>query len=158
MFRDVEPVDIKTVDEEIYETDRRCGNDETCKYQSDCPEFLKHKEIFNGLQRGSQKYRETLENLKKRICNKSKKGVCCPNPKKNNKCKGGYPCLKEDQCEYAQDLREKFKGGDIEARNELIDLICDRKERTFCCPDEVSVTDRTSTTTDKTLLTTASNK
>ena len=92
MFRDVETVDIKTVDEGIDESDRRCGNDEICKYQTDCPEFLKQREIFRGLRRGSQKYKDTLERIKNRVCNKSKKGVCCPNPKKEDWLPGKGEC------------------------------------------------------------------
>ena len=86
------------------------------------------------MQRGGREYRQLLERIKRRICNKSKQGVCCPEPKKEEKCKGGHPCLKENQCEYAQDLRIKLKNGDNNAKQELIGLICDRQDRTFCCP------------------------
>ena len=86
------------------------------------------------MQRGGREYRQLLERIKRRICNKSKQGVCCPEPKKEEKCEGGHPCLKENQCEYAKDLRRKFQNGDNKAKNELIGLICDRKKKTFCCP------------------------
>ena len=55
-------------------------------------------------------------------------------PPPDPRCKGEYPCLQEDQCPYAQELREKFQSGDNDAKQELKSMICDRKERTFCCP------------------------
>eukprot|EP00092_Neocalanus_flemingeri_P015778 GFUD01017082.1.p1 GENE.GFUD01017082.1~~GFUD01017082.1.p1 ORF type:complete len:578 (-),score=97.32 GFUD01017082.1:48-1781(-) len=135
---ETDELDIRTVDDEIDETDRQCGNDETCKYQTNCPEFLKQKTHLLSLQRGGQEYKETLLKIRNGICNKAKKAICCPNPKKDDRCERGFSCLKEDQCKYAQDLRKKYRNGDNQAKQELIDLICDRKERKFCCPDDIT--------------------
>eukprot|EP00092_Neocalanus_flemingeri_P029387 GFUD01031904.1.p1 GENE.GFUD01031904.1~~GFUD01031904.1.p1 ORF type:complete len:569 (+),score=93.67 GFUD01031904.1:60-1766(+) len=135
---ETDELDIRTVNDEIYETDRQCGNDETCKYQTNCPEFVKQKTHLLSLQRGGQEYKETLLKIRNGICNKAKKAICCPNPKKDEKCERGLSCLKEDQCKYAQDLRKKYRNGYNQARQDLIDLICDRKERKFCCPDDIT--------------------
>ena len=92
VFSDVETVadiSIRTVDEEISEEDRQCGADETCKHQDKCPKFLEQKEQFEQLIRGSQEYRESLKSIRKSVCNKSKKGVCCP---KEDNCGRGYCC------------------------------------------------------------------
>ena len=79
-----------------------------------------------------------LEKIKKSVCNRSEKGVCCPHPKKKEDARcgqgSGISCFKEDQCKYTQALQQKLKDGDTGAKQELIRLICDRKERTFCCP------------------------
>ena len=122
---------VRTVDDDngSYESDTACGREESCKYQTSCQDFLKQKEHLYGLKRDSQEYRRALTKIRNSICNNLKQKVCCP-----EKCKGGHPCLKENQCEYAQALRIKFKNGDNNARQELIGLICDRREKTFCCP------------------------
>ena len=64
--------------------------------------------------------------------------MCCPHPKKKEDARcgqgSGISCFKEDQCKYTQALQQKLKDGDTGAKQELIGLICDRKERTFCCP------------------------
>ena len=139
MFRD-ENVDTRTVDDtrtaddQVDESDRRCNTNAICKNQNKCPSFLDQKKQLNLLRKGSREYRTNLEKIKRSICNKSRKGVCCPQPKRDNRCDGGNPCLTEDQCPYAKELRRKFQKGDKIAKRELISLICDRKERTFCCP------------------------
>merc|ERR1712106_660148 len=124
-------------DNKHYENDKGCQNDETCKDQNSYPEFLKKKENLYKLKRNSQEYTRALKKVKNSICNRSKQKVCCA-----EKCKGGHPCLKEDQCEFAQDLRKKFRNGDNKAREDLIGLICDRKKRTFCCPPKVGPSPR----------------
>jgi len=124
-------------DNKHYENDKGCQNDETCKDQNSCPEFLKKKENLYKLKRNSQEYTRALKKVKNSICNRSRQKVCCA-----EKCKGRHPCLKEDQCEFAQDLRKKFRNGDNKAREDLIGLICDRKKRTFCCPPKVGPSPR----------------
>ena len=109
--------------------------DKTCKYQTECPEFIEQKEDLKNYQKGSRTYKDKLTAIKKSICNKKQRAVCCPNPLPEDKCGRGYSCLKEAQCKYAQDLRKKFNNGDKKAKQELIGLICDRKDQTFRCPD-----------------------
>merc|ERR1711892_375403 len=128
-------ISTRTVGEKLDDTDRKCGSDETCTQRNKCPQFLEKKDKFDQLVRGSLQYKESLKELRRSVCNKSKKGVCCPNPKKDDKCGRGYTCLKEAQCKFAQDLRKHFQSGDSNAKQELIELIRDRKDRTFCCPD-----------------------
>jgi len=130
-------IDTRTIGDQISETDRQCNNDEICKNQNKCQSFLEQKEQLSRSPRGSLERRRILEKLKKSVCNKSERGVCC-SEKKNDKCKGGEPCLTENQCPYAQDLRRRFRNGDSSARRELVSLICDKQDRTFCCPSQQS--------------------
>lgn len=132
-------IDTRTIDDQLAESDRRCGADETCKSQSKCPSFLQQKEYLFSLQKGSKEYGEKLEQIKRSVCNKEKKGVCCLNEKKigTSKCEGGEPCLKEAECPHAQDLRRRLRNGESGAKQQLVNLICDRKERTFCCPNNL---------------------
>jgi len=131
---DIETIDIRSIDDDkLVEIDRNCEKGETCKYRTSCPEFQTQKANLDKLSRRSQEYKETLIKIRTSVCNKKEKGVCCP--KTNvDKCKRGFSCVKEDQCEYAQELRKQYKKGDNNAKQTLIGLICDRKERTFCCP------------------------
>jgi hypothetical protein len=128
------------VDDGIREKDKKCWVGASCIYQDKCPEFLGKKESLQDFQRGSQEYKEALAKIKKSVCNRSEKGVCCPHLKKKEDARCGQGrgiiCLKENQCKYTQELQQKLKDGDKGAKQELIGLICDRKERTFCCPNK----------------------
>jgi len=124
-------IDTRTVEEGLYEADRQCGNSAICTHQSQCPKFLEEKANLNKLAKNSQTYRETLSRIRDNVCNRAEKGVCCEG---DPRCGVGVLCLNENKCEYTKDLQRKFKRGDNNARTELRKLICDRKERKFCCP------------------------
>jgi len=125
-------IDTRTIDDEIVEKDGFCNNNEMCKNQNDCPTFLEQRKQMSKLVKGSSEWKRSLQKLKRSVCNKSERGVCC------SKCVGGEPCVTEDQCPHAQDLRRRHRTGDKDAKKEFISLLCNRKEKTFCCPNQVS--------------------
>merc|ERR1712013_54851 len=119
----------------IGETDKLCNNNEICKSQNDCPAFLEQRKQMDKLERGSSEWKDSLRKLKSSVCNQSERGVCCSkSSSSSSSCVGGEPCLPEEQCPHAQDLRRRLRAGDGDARRKLKSLICDRKQRTFCCP------------------------
>jgi len=132
-------VDIRTIDDNILEKDRRCNSNEKCKRQTNCPNFLEQRKKMNSLRRGSPEWKTSLDKLRGSVCNKSQRGVCCPE-EKTETCDGGEQCLTENQCPHAQELRRRMRNGDTSAKKELISLICNRKKRTFCCPKKQPLT------------------
>ena len=45
--------DIRSISDEVNESERRCSRGEVCKKQDSCASFIKEKESLNGLKRGS---------------------------------------------------------------------------------------------------------
>ena len=66
-FRDFD-TNLRSVDDDINERDKKCGGGASCIYQDNCPEFLEKRKSLKDFQRGSQDYKEALEKLKKSVC------------------------------------------------------------------------------------------
>jgi len=130
-------IDIRSIDGDIPERDRKCGSSAICKHQDKCPKFLEEKENLYKLTKNSQEYKETLSRIKSSVCNRAEKGVCCEGEEREEDvgCGVGVPCVSENDCKYTKDLRIKFRNGDQNAKAKLRSLICDKKQRKFCCPD-----------------------
>merc|ERR1712013_164518 len=124
-------IDIRSIDRDIPETDRKCKSSSICKHQSQCPKFLEEKKNLARLTKQSPEYRETLSRIKSSVCNWAEQGVCC---EEDAGCGEGASCLSENDCQYTRDLQRKLKNGDKNAKTELLTLICNRKDRKFCCP------------------------
>ena len=62
----------------VESTDKKCTDTEECKNQDYCPEFLKKKSEFQRLPTRGIDYNTSLARIKKWVCNKKMKGVCCP--------------------------------------------------------------------------------
>ena len=110
--------------------------------------------MLQGLRRGSAEFKQLLKQIRESICNKAEKGVCCPRCEDRSVLPSPVPrtvsctqssrslCLVEAECPAAQRLKAEMKGGNRAARQKLISMICNRKERTFCCPpDPVTTTE-----------------
>ena len=126
----------KTISNEVTEIDKQCSNDEICIRNNNCPSFVEQRKQMVRLEKDSFERKKLFKTLRGSVCNKSERGVCC------SRCDGGDPCLSEAQCPHAQDLRRRFRTGDEDARREFISLICDKKERTFCCPNQTTNNNR----------------
>jgi len=126
-----EELDIRSISDEVNESERRCSRGEVCKKQDSCASFIKEKESLNELKRGSSQWRQSLNKLKERICNKQLQAVCCV---EESKCNRGQVCLTREECPRVQDLYrqyERSKSGSV--KNTLRGLICNGKDKTFCC-------------------------
>jgi len=130
-------IDIRSIDRDIPERDSKCGRSTICKHQSKCPKFLEEKENLKRLAKNSREYKETLSIIRSSVCNRAEKGVCCEGGEReeNVGCGEGVPCVSENDCKYTRDLQRKLKDGDQNAKAELRSLICDKKQRKFCCPE-----------------------
>ena len=62
-----------------------CGLGQVCTPQEDCPSFKAQKNNFKKYRKGTPEYNKFLESIKKRICDKDKKTVCCE--RKDSKCR-----------------------------------------------------------------------
>ena len=82
-------VNLRSVDGGIYERDNKCRGGASCIYQDNCPEFLEKRKYLKDFPRDSQEYAEALEKIKKSVCNRSEKGVCCPHPKQKEDARCG---------------------------------------------------------------------
>ena len=58
----------------VEQVERRCEDVEDCVRQEMCQEFLQLKK---GLSNGASKAGELRQSLRRKVCNRRKKGVCC---------------------------------------------------------------------------------
>ena len=122
-----------TIGQELQnESDRRCEKGTRCVSTEDCPEFLKNKKLLEGFDRGSRQYKEIRDKLRESVCNKKLRAVCCK-IEAEEKCDDGKSCIPADQCRYDEVLYIKYKNGDNAAKDELVGLVCNIKERKGCC-------------------------
>jgi len=56
----------------------KCDPDEKCVLQDNCPDFRQQKSLWRNMIKGTGEYKEALQELKDRVCDKGTKGVCCP--------------------------------------------------------------------------------
>jgi len=54
-----------------------CGLGQVCTPQNQCPSFLAQRKKLEELSKSSSEYKDLLESIKKRICDKVTKSVCC---------------------------------------------------------------------------------
>merc|ERR1711915_420103 len=57
--------------------DKTCATGEACVLQDDCPSFLKEKSELTGYSKESKDYKRLLERIRRKVCNRQKKAVCC---------------------------------------------------------------------------------
>ena len=57
-----------------------CEFEQECIHQKDCPSFNNERETLAELEKGSPEYESAVEKLKKRVCDKASKSVCCEKP------------------------------------------------------------------------------
>jgi len=62
-----------------------CDSNEKCIPQDNCPDFKVEKSNWEKLSRGTEAWKEILQELKDRVCDKKTKGVCCPSEDKQGK-------------------------------------------------------------------------
>jgi len=72
-------INLQKCNEEILEpTDKECSETEECINQAYCPEFLQKKSELQRFTSKGTDYITSLARLREWVCNKKKKGVCCP--------------------------------------------------------------------------------
>ena len=97
----------------------RCGDGEICVSSDECAEYQSKKEQIPILKRTNfNAFKDLIQELKSKICNKRKQKICCH-----------CPCVKDKECPYVMELRENTRGN----LEKLRSLVCDRAERTFYC-------------------------
>ena len=62
-----------------------CGLGQVCTPQDKCPSFTEQKSELKNYQKGTFEYTNFLESIKKRICDKVTKTVCCE--RADSKCR-----------------------------------------------------------------------
>ena len=55
-----------------------CDSNEKCIPQDNCPDFQAEKSNWSKLDPRTKAYKEALQELQDRVCDKKTKGVCCP--------------------------------------------------------------------------------
>ena len=125
----------------VEETDKICGEYESCIKKDDCPSFLEKHQQFKSLPNtGSLEYSNLRRQLREAVCNKNEKAICCP------KCKTSDECIDRSKCKYADEkikLYERFKNQNKEKDakkviDELRGRVCEKKKRFICCPSLIS--------------------
>ena len=132
-----EELDIRSISDEVYESERKCSSGKVCKKQDSCASFIKEKESLNDLKRGSSQWQQSVNRLKESICNQRLKAVCCI---EESKCNRGQVCLTKEKCPRVQDLYRQYKRSKSgRVKQTLRDLICNKKDKTFCCDSQQNV-------------------
>ena len=117
--------------EEVEEQERVCGRHKRCVRANDCPDYMEKKMLLKNWNIETDKSKIEKE-LRDTVCNRKKRAVCCKS-EDEERCKEGQSCIPVDQCGYAQDLQVQYEKGDSEAKEELLELICDIKENKHEC-------------------------
>ena len=68
---------LPLLNEIVLSDETRCPKNEQCTVSSDCPKFQQEKETLKQLSSTTKAYKEKLEELKSKVCNRAKRKVCC---------------------------------------------------------------------------------
>jgi len=115
----------------VEEVDRTCQSHETC--MPNCAIFKDKLNLKNELPTGSKEREDLVNEIKSQVCNKKKRGFCCP-------CENN-PCIATSDCPQAQDLlaeRKRIQSSNPTGATEILSRlkanICNKAERKICCP------------------------
>jgi len=130
----------------ISQNTRTCEENESCLTRENCPEVDDiYRKKVDGRVSKDPVLKEGIGILKKKVCNKEKKGFCCSTTK--DICKKDAFCRSVDEC---PDVKEKIKliksGGlsfreSIKIYNSLKLRICDNDSKKFCCQEDIKQTE-----------------
>merc|ERR1712126_454163 len=68
---------LPLLNEIVLSDEIRCPKNEQCTVSSDCPKFQQEKETLKQFSSTTKAYKEKLEELKSKVCNRAKRKVCC---------------------------------------------------------------------------------
>ena len=114
-----------------------CPGPMQCRDQQDCQDFLQQKERLGVLDRQSDQYRDTLRQLRNRICDKRSKTVCCEPGE--GKCPEGRECRAVSECPLFQLEKAQLTFIERESQKyqeklgEIKSLVCNKNMKKVCC-------------------------
>ena len=139
--------------------DKSCPIDGQCATKDSCSFWKEKGDQLKQLPRGSPERNRLLEEFKSAICNKEKKGLCCPLDSKkltaelpkldlveasDKSCSSDSQCATRDSCGYwsskSEELGRLQQGSQQykSLRNELVSAICNKKRKGLCCPQLIA--------------------
>ena len=115
-----------------------CPDTQPCTAEADCPSFKQKKAALKAATRGSPEYKQLRDALVSSICNRAERKVCC------DRCTAGAVCTPSKQCgwytQQAAKLKQLNQAGErteaAKLKQDLVGRICNKEQRTICCPTE----------------------
>lgn len=123
------------------EDDIPCDSGMECRNVKECKNFAEQKDRLRVLDKNTEEYREIIGDLKRRVCNKKEKKVCCETELSEDveKCDQGRECRPLEECplftlERSQlTFIEKGSKAYSEKLAEIKALVCNKKKKKVCC-------------------------
>eukprot|EP00092_Neocalanus_flemingeri_P034504 GFUD01037517.1.p1 GENE.GFUD01037517.1~~GFUD01037517.1.p1 ORF type:complete len:430 (+),score=115.47 GFUD01037517.1:90-1379(+) len=103
----------------ILGVDGDCGEGRECRLGEECPGFMEERSRLQSMRRGSGEYRALLRELKRLVCNKKWKAVCCDKELtittttriEDNFSSSWLPSLKKQECGLSAETAAFVVGG-----------------------------------------------
>ena len=115
---DKELLENITPDPRIRGDDLICREERECLVVTDCPLFELDKNQLNFIEKGSEEYKEKLEEIKGLVCNKRRRKVCClktfidpPQPNITPNSPTWVPNLEKQECGVSAEGSQFVVGG-----------------------------------------------
>ena len=139
--------------------DLQCEEGHECVTKSSCNFWLEQINRLDSMKPGSLSRARVIEKLRKAVCNKEEKALCCPVEiavrsngqtvaldvveASNKKCLTNSICATRDSCPHWKTKSDKLKTlrrGSYEynrLREEIQEEICNKQEKGLCCPNMI---------------------
>jgi len=126
----------------ISQDDKTCGANESCLTRENCPavdEIYKKKLI--GRTKEDTERKRAINYLRKKVCNKKKKGFCCKVEEKDV-CEADSSCRKVEECNEVKQKINLVKSGSLPFResiqiyHDLQSRLCGTGTEKFCCKED----------------------
>eukprot|EP00092_Neocalanus_flemingeri_P037572 GFUD01040907.1.p1 GENE.GFUD01040907.1~~GFUD01040907.1.p1 ORF type:complete len:476 (+),score=104.91 GFUD01040907.1:85-1512(+) len=123
---------------------KSCPANQQCAIKDSCPYWKEKYLELDELPTGSREKKLLIKEIKSAICNKGKKGLCCPRmdivEASDKSCSSDSQCKTLDTCEHwgkKQDMLRQLPSQSQEwrnLRNEIRNAICNKERKAVCCP------------------------
>ena len=124
---------LLAVDAKLKEVEKECAGRIECLHHLECERYRKAIQQMKDLKEHSCEMYEAKKELRKDVCNRAEKGVCC------TPCPLGQVCTPQDDCPSFLEEKKKliaFERGSAEYSSILKNLnesVCDKDSKTVCC-------------------------